>query len=104
MPTLAFILERTGPYQEITNYQMPSVAMLTENYGFSHEQVQEWLEEGKEAQREYISKLEADPEWMRTAAKLGAFPGISRKAPLTFESESQRREWAGRKAKEGGWL
>ena len=106
MPPLAFILERIVKQPQLEEYSIPEdwreVARV--KLGVSHEQVQEWLEEGKEAQLEYIAKLEADPEWNRMAGQLGAFPGLSRKAPLTFASESQRREWASRKAKEGGWV
>ena len=83
------------------------------------------LEEGKRKQREHIAKLEADPEWRKMAARLGARPGGSsyrefaetlaaeRLGPSTrplredFDSEVEwleaQQKWASRKAKEMGW-
>jgi hypothetical protein len=38
------------------------------------EEIALWLEEGKEAQRQHIAELEADPKWQEMAKRLGAFP------------------------------
>jgi hypothetical protein len=71
MPTLAFILERCGPYQEVVQ-SMPTMKQLANRGDITPEEIAEWLEGGKMAQLEHIAKLEDDSEWRAMASKLGA--------------------------------
>lgn len=103
MPPLAFILERCGPYQEMQSPVMPSFKRLAEQQGVTKEEIAQWLEAGKQAQREHNAILEADPQWQKMAAHLGAFPGLNHRAKDNVPSDpDERKAWATQKAKELG--
>ncbi len=103
MPTLAYILDRCGAYQEVA-ITMPTFKQLQERHGVSKAEIAEWLEAGKEAQREYYAKLEADPKWQAEAERLGYGPGLhKRKTPLDTMTPEEKKEWASKKAVEMGW-
>ena len=98
MPPLSFILERCTDYQEVA-YTLPPISQIAENSGVSHEQVLEWLEEGKRKQREYYAKLHADPKWLAMMARLRGVEPSNIPPP-----GPERDKWATKKAKENGWL
>lgn len=79
--------------------------------GVSHAEVLQWLEEGKQKQRQHIAQLEADPAWRKMAAQFGAKVG---KSPEELAAErngvsqvpagpDERRSWARQKALDQGW-
>lgn len=41
----------------------------------THDEIAQWLDEGKRAQQEHIDKLKSDPKWQEMAKRLSAFPG-----------------------------
>lgn len=107
MPPLAFVLERTAVEPQYPEYRRPSIddfERLGKRAGVTPEQVQEWLEAGKDAQREHLAKLAADPEWRAMAARLGGFPGLVVKPSQVPRDPKERKAWSHRRAKEGGWL
>lgn len=95
MPPLAFILERCGPYQELTHYTMPSFKQLANRERVTPEEIAEWLQAGKEKQLEHIAKLEADSQWRAMAEHLGGFPGLEpRKVKTTVPADpAERKKW-----------
>lgn len=97
---------RSGEFQHIADAAPALLEELGQKVRVPHEQVMEWLEAGKEKQREYIAKLEADPQWQAMARRLGAFPGLHSKNPESEipEDPVARKAWATRKAKEQGLI
>lgn len=78
-------------------------AGLGRRSGISGEQIAEWLEAGKDAQREYYAKLEADPSWRAMAAELGATPGLKKSEVVPTMTAEERQAWASAKAQDQGW-
>lgn len=80
--------------------------------GVTKEEIAQWLEEGKQAQREVIAKLAADPVWQLAAGRAGV-PGYRQfsenlAAERNGKSEipadpAARGPWARKKAVEMGW-
>ncbi len=69
--------------------------------GFSKAEIADMLEAGKESQREYIAKLEADPEWRRMAARFGGkvstsddLAGLRNGKSDIPEDPEERKSWA----------
>ncbi len=83
--------------QEITNSLANKAPMSA--------QTRDWLEAGREAQKEYQAKLEADPEWQAMRERLGGVPGFKPPARSATEgmSAEEKRTWAKAKAIENGW-
>lgn len=73
--------------------------------GVTVEEFEQWLEAGKRAQREFIAKCHADPEWIEMAERFGVFPGLKAKPILTIVPANpvDRAQWAEEKAKTQGW-
>lgn len=115
MPPIAFFLQviaERGTSEEESRQILhrstkpPEWDDLSKRAGISHEQVIEWLETARLAQAELNAKLAEDPEWQRSAARLGGLPGLH---PPTLESNipkdpEERKNWATNKAKEQGIL
>lgn len=76
-----------------------------ERAAFAERIIAEWLEAGKEKQRQYIRKLETDPKWREMAERFGGFPGLKKTLPPTQvpADPEKRREWAHKKAIDHGW-
>ncbi len=77
--------------------------------GFSKAEIAEMLEADKESQREYIAKLEADPEWRRMAARFGGkvstsddLAGLRNGKSDIPEDPEERKSWAKQKGEK--WL
>lgn len=116
MPTVAAILEECDVQAQNLQVHSDSRRLLERNdkppdwetlgkrAGVTPEQVQEWLEAGKEAQREHLAKLAEDPEWRAMAARLGGFPGLMVKPSQVPRDPKERQAWSHRRAREGGWL
>lgn len=111
MPPLAFILERTGAadYREDRRLldrddKPPDWVAIGRRAGISSEQIQEWMDAGKEAQNEHIAKLEADPEWERMARSLGGFPGLTPRESTVPSDPGERQTWASQRVKALGWI
>ncbi len=82
MPPPIFILERywnsIQPLTEETRKILdrddkpPDWKELGRKNGVTWEEINGWLEKGRREQLAYYAKLEADPEWQKMAARLGA--------------------------------
>ena len=94
-----------APMRRDGSSDFPTFDELGQRLKIPREQVQEWLQVGKEAQQEYYAKLEADPQWRAMAERLGAIPGLTPKAvPTTVPDDpDERAPWARAKAQEQGW-
>lgn len=71
--------------------------------GFTREQINEMLETGKETQREYIAKLEADPQWCALRDKLVQRDFKPRPTEIP-PTPAERAQWARDTAEKRGWL
>lgn len=74
--------------------------------GVTPEEIQRWLEDSQEKERERIAIMKADPGWQAMAARLGGLPGLTgaRPAESTVPVETgARASWARAKAVENGW-
>lgn len=69
-------LAATRKYLERNDKPTDWVAMGKKN-GVTAEEIEEWLQAGKDKQLELIGKLEDDPEWRAMAARLGGFPSAA---------------------------
>ncbi len=111
MPPLAFILERCSAYTEMPQVKMlPPLRQLQENSHISQEEIDEWLQDGKDTQNEHIAKLEADPKWRKMAAQFGKKLSTTddvvgfRNGPSDIpEESSDRAAWAKDQAEKKGW-
>ncbi len=76
----------------------------------SKEEIAQWLEEGKQKQRDHIAKLEADPEWRKMAARLGGKMRTTEDLARERNGGSnipadpeERKRWARDLAEKRGW-
>ena len=107
MPPVSFILQRAEARTENLPVVRPigDWERLGKRSGVTKEEIARWLEEGKQAQREHVAKLEADPAWREMAHRLGATPGLKPKPiETTVPSDpNERADWTTKKAIEQGW-
>src|SRR3990167_6397330 len=81
-----------APMRRDESSDFPTFDELGQRLKIPREQIQEWLEAGKEAQQEHYAKLEADPQWRAMAERLGAIPGLTPKAvPTTVPDDPDER-------------
>jgi hypothetical protein len=68
----------------------------------SHEEIAEWLEAGKAAQKELYAKLAEDPEWQELYAQFGK-PGLTPRPSTVPTDPDERAAWAKTNAGKQGW-
>lgn len=82
----------------------PSMDDLRVKANVTHEEMLQWLEEGKRKQREHIARLEADPEWREMAQRLSGVTGLRLPKTQVPVDPIERKKWAHDQAIRQGYL